>query len=135
MKKTILAIAMAFLFFPGTVLAQDKGKEPTIKDTLTLIRSGQHVASNDKINPDKVSNKLLEQLGDAVMAERFPNEKRHEWMDNMMGGEGSTSLAYMHRIMGYRFLQGYSGMPGYGFSGRGMNLKEAGNGGGGKKEK
>ena len=135
MKKTILAIAMAFLFIPGTVLAQDKGKEPTIKDTLALIRSGQHVASYDKINPDKVSNKLLEQLGDAVMAERFPNEKRHEWMDTMMGGEGSTSLAYMHRIMGYRFLQGYSDMPGYGFSGRGMNLKEAGNGGGGKKEK
>jgi putative membrane protein len=120
MKRSLFVIVIGVFFVAGTAMAQEKGKEPTIDDTLAQIRAEQHVATNDKINPDKVSDKLLEQLGDAVMAERFPDKRQHQWMDNMMGGEGSASLDYMHRIMGYRFLQGYGGFGSYGFRRGGM---------------
>jgi uncharacterized membrane protein len=62
-----------------------------------------------------------------------PGPRQHEFMDDMMGGEGSESLASMHRMMGYRYLSGDSysmmgggvmnmmggGMMGYGMMGRG----------------
>ena len=129
MKKRLFAIAIAFFLAAGIAAAQEKTHEPTINDVLTQIRAEQHVTANDKINPDKVSAKLLEKLGDAVMSARFPDQKEHEWMDNMMGGEGSASLDYMHRTMGYRFLRGYSGFGGYGFNRRGGMMGGPGYGG------
>ncbi len=78
MKIGLFAIVMAFFVVGGTALAQEKGGEPTVDGILTQIRTEQHVGANDQINPDKVTDKLLERLGDAVMARRFPDERQHE---------------------------------------------------------
>ncbi len=44
------------------------------------------------------------------------NKETHEWMDNMMGGEGSASLENMHEQIGYRYLHGLPiGMMGRGY--------------------
>src|SRR6056297_749630 len=64
------------------------------------------------------------------MSEVHPNERVHSWMDRMMGGEGSESLASAHRWMGYRYLtdsseygygRGRIGMMGPGMMGRGWS--------------
>jgi uncharacterized membrane protein len=49
-----------------------------------------------------------------------PNDREHEFMDEMMGGEGSASLEYMHRMMGYRYLSSGLLSPGYPMTGRGL---------------
>jgi uncharacterized membrane protein len=70
---------------------------------------------NDRIDPDRVSDGDLDELGDAVMGLMHPDTREHEFMDEMMGGEGSKNLEYMHRLMGYRYLSGKSrgtGFPG-----------------------
>jgi hypothetical protein len=85
--------------------AQDKEEEKSIPQVLELIRHEQGVTANRDIVPAKVSDKLLEELGDAVMSTAHPDQEEHEWMDRMMGGEGSESLEAMHRAMGYRYLE------------------------------
>src|SRR3972149_3762456 len=100
----VLALSTLVYF---TAFAQEANQRKSINDLLSLIREEQNATAIEQINPDKASDALLEQLGDAVLSEYIPDQRQHEWMDNMMGGEGSQTLASMHRLMGYRYLQGY----------------------------
>lgn len=83
--------------------------DKSLEAVLAEIRASQGLGKYDRIDPDKVSDEQLEELGDAVMSVMHPDSRQHEWMDNMMGGEGSTTLSAMHRIMGYNYLRGYYG--------------------------
>jgi|GEM_PF-5214280 len=95
-------------------------KSEPVKTVLSKIRKEQGLKEGETINPDRVSPKLLGELGDTVMDAIIGNKETHEWMDNMMGGEGSPSLESMHEWMGYRYLTGQPlGMMGPGY-GRGM---------------
>jgi putative membrane protein len=115
MKKNILISSLIFLLLSYMSLY---GLETDIKNidaVLSEIRVEQGLKDNEKINPDKVSPKLLEELGDSVMEKTIGNHDRHEQMDKMMGGDGSASLTAMHQGIGYSYLTGnYNGMMGYG---------------------
>lgn len=123
MKKiSILAIILAaFVILPYVSLAQTGS---SVSDVLSGIRQSQNVSSNSAIKCDKVSDGQFEELGDAAMDAMNPNEKQHELMDQMMGGEGSDSLRAMHTLMGQRYLgcaAGYYGMMGGGYGMMGSN--------------
>ncbi|MCF7929505.1 MAG: SHOCT domain-containing protein [Spirochaetales bacterium] len=83
------------------------------------IRGKMELGPEETIDPDAVPVSMLEKLGEAVMSEIHPNERVHLWMDRMMGGEGSQSLASTHRWMGYRYLTDGSE---YGYGRRGMGM-------------
>ena len=90
----------------------------SIDSILSDIRKEQGLKESDKINPDKVSPELLEELGDSVMEKSIGNHEQHEFMDQMMGGEGSPNLTAMHQRIGFNYLTGNTGwfgnMMGYG---------------------
>ena len=90
-----------------------------LNQVIDEIRGEMGLSSEETIDPDVVSDQLLERLGEAVMTEVHPNERVHSWMDRMMGGEGSDSLASAHRWMGYRYLTDGSEY-GYGWGRMGM---------------
>jgi hypothetical protein len=92
----------------------------SIEEAISHIRSELGLSPDEAIDPDAVPSPLLEELGDAVMADMAGSEAHHEWMDTMMGGEGSESLGSAHRWMGYRYLTGGYGPygPGPGPDGR-----------------
>jgi len=106
------------LFFALSLNYSEEKKMGSIDDILPKVRKEQGLKETDKINPDKVSPELLEELGDAVMEKMIGNTERHEIMDRMMGGEGSPNLTAMHQRIGYSYLTGndsWSGnMMGYG---------------------
>lgn len=109
MKKKLYKLLILSLFIILSTMplaAHDNEQEKSIEDILALIRQEQSVNEDQAIDPDKVSKNLLEELGDAVMSIRHQDEREHQWMDEMMGGEGSESLRTMHIAMGYRFLRG-----------------------------
>jgi hypothetical protein len=81
----------------------------SVEEVLEEIRQAQGLDPGDRIDPSLVSEHMLEELGEAVMSLMHPDPRDHETMDEMMGGEGSESLAAMHRAMGYRYLSGYGG--------------------------
>ncbi len=110
--------------------SQSSGEEhaASVETVMAEIRQQLDLGPNDRVDPAKVPDDLLEQLGEAVMSVMVPNERQHEFMDRMMGGEGSASLAAAHRWMGYRYLTGgyaaagggaYGGMMGSGMMGGG----------------
>ena len=87
----------------------------SIADVEEEIRQSIGIGPNETIDPDAVPDELLVELGDAVMAEHVGSDRQHEWMDEMMGGEGSASLDAAHRWMAYNYLAGgYAGGRGFG---------------------
>ena len=85
MKKKIL-ILVIFLLNIAIVLAQGS-HDSGIEEGKKLVES--------KISCDKLSNEQLESIGDYYMEQMHPGEA-HEYMDEMMGGEGSESLKQVH---------------------------------------
>jgi hypothetical protein len=123
-QKWFLLVALAFLilspFIGAAVVGADTGNGDEhgkpLNVVLQEIREKYGISSNEAINPRKLSDAELEEVGEAVMSIMYPDPRQHEIMDNMMGGEGSQSLARMHRRMGYNYLSGN----GYGMMGGGM---------------
>jgi uncharacterized membrane protein len=135
MAKIFIVSVFALLFI-GLSAYADSDREAhgkPLETVLQEIREKYGISPNEKINPRKLSDAELEEVGEAVMSIMHPDPRQHEIMDDMMGGEGSESLASMHRMMGYRYLKGDSysmmgggmmnmmggGMMGYGMMGRG----------------
>lgn len=130
-KRCMFCIFGLYLFlFPLFRLTADTEVHGrSIDQIIAEIEEKQNVDTISRINPDRVSVEHLEELGDAVMDIMLQDRQQHEWMDQMMGGDGSEQLASMHRFIGYRYLQNDGdltsglwgpGMPGYGMMGPGM---------------
>ncbi len=105
-NKNIFAFLLASMLLFGSVVFADTSEShgASIDTILSGIRSELNIGSNDRIEPDKVSDASLEKLGEAVMSFQIPDPRQHEWMDKMIGGEGSQSLSNMHKLLGYRYL-------------------------------
>jgi uncharacterized membrane protein len=99
-RKAMAVILLLGLVVPLMVYAQER----SVQQIVTDIEREQGVASIEAIDPNRVSDAELEALGEALMSVMVPNERQHEYMDRMMGGEGSESLDAMHRSMGYSYL-------------------------------
>jgi len=112
------ALALVLLMYVGIAFG-DAEHGRSVEEILAEVREKLDLGPNDRIDADRVSDEDLEELGEAVMGLVHPDEREHELMDRMMGGEGSKNLEYMHRLMGYRYLSG--GFHGTGFSGTGMS--------------
>ena len=109
MKRVLLLVLVLFVgtfafVFADTDAADQHGR--TVEEVLKEIRNNQDMDPRDRIDPDLVDEELLEEMGEAWMSLMVPDPREHSWMDEMMGGEGSESLAAMHRVMGYRYLSG-----------------------------
>ncbi len=89
MKKIIL-ISLFVILFSFLVVAQE---EHDFTETKQLIGSG--------VSCSNLSNEQLEAIGDYYMEQMHPGEA-HEYMDKMMGGEGSESLKQVHINMAKR---------------------------------
>lgn len=127
---SVVLLSVAFIAWSLTDSNSD-GHSATPEQVITEIRNKMGLSEEDTVDPDAVPEQQLERLGDAVMSEVHPNERAHQWMDGMMGGEGSESLASAHRWMGYRYLTdgsvygyrgGRMGMMGPGMMGRGWGF-------------
>ena len=83
MKKIIL-ISLLIILLSFLVVAQE---EHDFDEAKELIGSG--------IGCSNLTNEQLEEIGDYYMEQMHPGES-HEYMDRMMGGEGSESLRQVH---------------------------------------
>ncbi len=127
MKRLQLVFPLLILALATTtsVFAQSSNEGPpsnTVDQIMSEIRTQLNLGPNDRIDPRQVPSALMVRLGDAVMDIMVPNERQHQYMDEMMGGEGSQSLDAMHEWIAYRYLSGgYNrGRRGYGMMGGGM---------------
>ena len=101
MKKIFAITIMVLAAAPFMVSADNNLSTDQI---LNEIKQAQNVTEISQTSCDKVTDEQFEKLGDAVMGVMHPDEKQHELMDQMMGGEGSASLKAMHILMGQRYL-------------------------------
>jgi putative membrane protein len=122
----LLAVALTLVVVAGA-FAQEDAHGRDVEEILQQIKQNQGVERVSAINPNEVDRELLEELGDGVMGLMIADEEQHEWMDRMMGGEGSTELASTHARLGYNYLQNDgnlaasgAGMMGFGMMGPGM---------------
>ncbi len=110
MKKLILIIGLFVILFSFVVMAQE---EHDFTEAKQLVDSG--------VSCDNLTNEQLEMIGDYYMEQMHPGEA-HEYMDEMMGGEGSVSLKQAHINIAKRIYcnENVYGMMNGGIMGRGM---------------
>jgi len=105
MKKIFLPLLVLSLILPITpILAHGNQESKTTNVIVQDILTDQNITNQKSISCSNIDNHTFEELGDAVMSERHPDLKIHEYMDNMMGGEGSQTLKDSHIIMGKEYL-------------------------------
>jgi putative membrane protein len=103
---------------------KDGNKSASLNQVTQEIMKSQGVTVMKSIDCSKVTDKQLEDLGDAFMDVIHPDSSEHNFMDRMMRGEKSPTLSAMKRIMGARYLgcyrgDEYSGMMSLSWGGRG----------------
>lgn len=106
MKKIIATMVILVLLMASNtaVFADSTSEIKSIDTVISDIREELNLKATDPIYPEKVTNDLLEQLGDSVMEAMIGNHDLHEQMDARMGGDGSATLTSMHIRMGYEYL-------------------------------
>jgi len=107
MKKIILMASLFVILFSFVVMAQE---EHDFTEAEQLVDSG--------ISCSNLANEQLESIGDYFMEQMHPGEA-HEYMDRMMGGEGSESLKQVHINLAKRIYcnENVGGMMGGGMMG------------------
>ena len=107
MKKIITLSLLFIVLFSILATAQE---EHDFTEAKILIDS--------KISCDNLADEQLESIGDYYMEQMHPGEA-HEYMDRMMGGEGSESLKQVHINLAKRIYcnENVGGMMGAGMMG------------------
>jgi putative membrane protein len=112
-KVTIILILITLLIWCSSVFAapvtKEQDKALSLDQALQEILNAQGVSDVKSIDCSKVTEKQLEDLGDAYMDVMHPGSSEHEFMDRMMGGEKSPTLVSMKRLMGARYIGCYKG--------------------------
>lgn len=109
MKKIIYILILIVILIPVLTLAHSN---LSLDEIFADIMNSQGISKKSQIECGKVTDEQFEKLGEAVMGLMYPDEREHELMDKIMGGEGSESLKAMHILMGKRYLGCTSGMMG-----------------------
>ena len=127
-RVTIILTFMTLLIWCPSSSAADVNKEGStalsLNQALQVIMKAQGVNDIKSIDCIKVTEKQMEDLGDAYMDVTHPDSSEHDFMERMMGGEKSPTLVSMKRFMGARYLGCYKGkvpfdgMMGYMYGGR-----------------
>ena len=106
MRKLLIFTLMVVFSF-SVVSFADMMAPKSIDAVMTEIRQELKLNDSDKVDPAKVSPKMLEDLGDSVMEAMIGNSAMHDQMDNNLGGDGSSTLTAFHEKLGYNYLAGY----------------------------
>ncbi|MDP3995766.1 MAG: hypothetical protein Q8P74_00765 [bacterium] len=129
--KKIIIITISLSFAIPVFVSANGGHSLSVDDVLTEIMEVQSVDEAVSINCQDVADEQFERLGEAAMSIIHPDEKQHELMDQMRGGEGSENLKVMHIVMGENYLGcGTGGVMGGGMMG-GTDMMSTMMGGGG----
>ncbi|WP_414151261.1 hypothetical protein ACIZ62_04030 [Acetobacterium carbinolicum] len=109
MKKVIF-IFMLFLLTVFSFSSNSFAEEMVLKSPdviLSEIMGEQGINDPTQIDPGKVSQDKLEELGDSAMEAMIGNTAMHEQMDTRLGGEGSESLRAFHINLAVNYLTDY----------------------------
>ena len=108
MKKLIIS-TFILIFIATSVLGVSAlpTERREVEDVISEIRVSQGIEANGEIDVTRVSDALLEELGDSVM-EAFSNSPTvHEQLNQYFAREDAPTLTAIHIQVGEDYLNGY----------------------------
>lgn len=100
-----LPVLLLLLLVPATAAAQLSADT----DEHTHVAEEEDPASIlpeelSQLDPDELPPELTERIGRRVMGRLVGDERWHDWLNRLMGGEDSERLAELHRELGRAYL-------------------------------
>jgi hypothetical protein len=104
MKKSAVSAVALLLICSMGILTEGEARGQFLQSRQHKIRIQKVLDSEVSIDPEKVDDAQLKELGETVMNRIIADPVLRSWINETMGGNNSECLKDMYKIIGYRFL-------------------------------
>ena len=101
--KILLSLSIFFILTTISIFAEPVSMQSSdIEEVLTEIRNRQNTEANEVLSPEKISSEQLIKLGEAVIAQIYPDSYARK---NVVEQGAEEQMQGIYKLIGYRYIE------------------------------